>query len=162
MRSPSAKGPRIEPDDHAAFLIVSIANRVSSSASQAYTRCFGVGVMEWRVIGMLAGRPGAAAKDIAQFSGLDKSAVSRAVQALVQVGHVATEPDPEDSRRIRLRLTPSGKALHDRIIVASLAREELLLDGFTAEDRAAFFGFLRRVAGNTALVEAHDPGASQT
>jgi len=157
MTPPPAKGPRIEPDDHAAFLIVSIANRVSVSASQAYMRCYGVGVMEWRVIGMLAGRPGATAKDIAQLSGLDKSAVSRAVNALIQVGHVAAGGDPDDNRRIRLQLTPTGQTLHDRIIVASLAREELLLDGFSAAERAAFFGYLRRVAANTALVEAHDP-----
>ena len=151
------KPPRLEPNDHAAFLVVTIANRVSTSASQAYMRCFGVGVMDWRVIALLPGRPGATAKDLAQLSGLDKSAVSRAVNSLIRQGHVAAAEDTEDNRRIRLTLTPSGMALHDRIIIASLAREELLLDGFSVEEREALFGYLRRVAANTALVEAHDP-----
>jgi DNA-binding MarR family transcriptional regulator len=148
---------RIEPDAHVAFLMVSMSNRISAAASQAYMRCFGVGLMEWRVLGLLPGRDGLAAKEIVQLSGLDKSAVSRAVASLVRGGYVASEADEKDHRSARLKLTKSGRELHDRVIVASLAREELLLHGFSDEEREAFFGFLRRAAANIPRVEAHDP-----
>ena len=150
-------GLRIDPDEHAAFMLVSIANRVSASASQAYMRHFGIGVMEWRVLGMLAGRPGVTAKAIGLLSGVDKSSISRATQALVKRGYVEAQEDADDNRRALLALTPSGKALHDRIIVSSMAREARLLDGFSDEERRAFFGFLKRVAANIPLVDAQDP-----
>ena len=44
--------PRLDPQSHAAFQIVALANRISASASRAYLRCFGIGVMEWRVLAL--------------------------------------------------------------------------------------------------------------
>ena len=159
MSKPDADYPglRIDPEAHAAFMVVSIANRVSASASQAYMRHFGIGVMEWRVVGMLAGRPGVTAKAIGHLSGVDKSSISRATSALIKRGYVEAHEDAEDNRRALLSLTPAGKALHDRIIVSSIAREARLLDGFSDEERRVFFDFLKRVAGNIPLVDAQDP-----
>ena len=54
--------------------------------------------------------------------------------------------------------TPSGEALHDRIILASLAREGRLLDGLSEDERQTLFDLLKRLSANLALVEAHDPG----
>ncbi len=155
MAAPPAQ--RIDPDAHAAFMLVSIANRLSASASRAYMRQFGVGVMEWRVVGMLAGRPGITANQIGQVSGVDKSSISRAVHALIRRGYLDSREDAADSRRTRLFLTPEGHALHDRIIVSSLAREERLLHGFSEAERRTLFGMLGRISANMPLVNAHDP-----
>jgi DNA-binding MarR family transcriptional regulator len=148
---------RLEPERHAAFRIVSLANRISASASQAYLRCFGVGVMEWRVLAMIAVEPGISANGIAARSGLDKSSVSRGVHALVRKGDVEVGEDAADSRRSFLNLTASGQALHDRILKASLERERLLLDGLSDVDRGTLFGLLERLSRNMALVDAHEP-----
>ena len=159
MSKPDADYPglRIDPEAHAAFMVVSIANRVSASASQAYMRHFGIGVMEWRVVGMLAGRPGVTAKAIGHLSGVDKSSISRATSALIKRGYVEAREDADDNRRALLSLTAAGKALHDRVIISSMAREERLLDGFSDQERRALFDFLKRVAGNIPLVDAQDP-----
>ena len=157
-----ASSLRLNPESNAGFLLVSIANRLSASASRAYMRHYGVGVMEWRIVGMLAARPGITANQIGLVSGVDKSSVSRATKSLLKRGYVRTEEDPSDSRRLLLFLTPAGQALHDRIIVASLAREELLLDGLSARDRETFFRLLKQVGANMALVNAHDPTADST
>jgi DNA-binding MarR family transcriptional regulator len=148
---------RLDPERHAAFQIVALANRISSSASRAYLRCFGIGVMEWRVLALLAAKPGITAAEVSQLSGVDKSPVSRAVQALARHGRLRPEEDALDSRRIRLFLTSSGQVLHDRVIRASLAREARLLAGFSAGERTALFEFLKRLAANLPLVETHDP-----
>jgi DNA-binding MarR family transcriptional regulator len=154
-----ASGPRLDPEWNAGFLLVSIANRISASGSRTYMRHFGVGVMEWRVLAMLALKPGITANQIGQVSAVDKSSVSRATASLLKRGYVRSSEDPADSRRLMLYLTPSGQALHDRIIVASLAREELLLDGLSAKERETFFRLLHRVGSNTALLNAYDPSA---
>ncbi len=153
------KSPRLDLDRHAAFLTVALGARISASASRAYMRRYGVGVMEWRVLAMLAVRPGMTANEIGQASGVDKSSVSRAVQSLVRAGHVSAAEDAADNRRILLRLTPSGAALHDRIIVSSLAREELLLTGFSEAERKTLFAFLKRLTANMPLVNAEDISA---
>ena len=148
---------RLEPDRHASFLVVALANRLSASASRAYMRHFGVGVMEWRALALLAAGPGITANQIAQTSGIDKSSVSRAVQSLVRRGFVQAGEDKADNRRILLSLTPEGLKLHDRTIVAFLAREERLLNGFSEEERQAFFAFLKRAGANMPLVNAYSP-----
>lgn len=152
-----APPPRLDLERHAAFQIVALANRIASSASRAYLRCFGVGVMEWRVLALLALRPGMTAGEVSQISSIDKSPVSRAVQSLARRGHVRTEEDARDNRRTRLFLTSSGEGLHDLIVRASLAREERLLAGLSTDERQSLFALLKRLGANLPLVEAHDP-----
>ncbi len=154
-----ASGPRLNPEAHVGFLLVSIANRLSASASRAYMRYFGVGVMEWRVIGMLGTQPGITANYIGLVSGVDKSSVSRATKSLLKRGYVRTQEDPADSRRLMLYLTPGGQALHDRIIVAALARENLLLEGLSANERETFVRLMNHIGANLPLLNGHDPTA---
>ena len=146
--------PRLDPERHAAFQIVALANRISSSASRIYLRDFGVGVMEWRVLALAALRPAISAAEISQMSGVDKSPVSRAIQTLVGRGLMQARGDAGDNRRILLSLTASGEALHDRIIEVSLERDDQLLAGLSAAERAALFGLFRRLAANLAAAEA--------
>ncbi len=153
-------GPkRLQPERHAAFLVVALANKISASASRAYMRHYGIGVMEWRALAMLAARPGITANQIAQVSAIDKSSVSRAVQALIRRGYVAASGDESDNRRTLLALTPDGLALHDRMIPVSFAREELLLTGLTQAEQKVLLELLARLNGNMTLVNAHDPNA---
>jgi DNA-binding MarR family transcriptional regulator len=154
-----AAGRTLDPDTHAAFQIVALANRISASASRTYLRRFGVGVMEWRVLALVARKPGIAAAEITQMSGIDKAPVSRAVGALLRRGLITVREDASDSRRSLLALAPKGAALHERMIAASLAREELLLAGLGPRERAAFFAAMRRLASNMPALDAHDPGA---
>ena len=155
--SEPAGGRRLELDRHAAFQVVALANRISASASRAYMRHFGVGVMEWRALALMAVNPAVSANQIANISGVDKSAVSRAIQALVRRGHVVSREDRSDNRRALLDLTPEGLALHDRVVAASLAREKLLLTGLSDQEQATLFKLLKRLDANMALVNAHDP-----
>jgi DNA-binding MarR family transcriptional regulator len=150
---------RLEPQSHTQFQIIAIANRLTAAASQAYLRSFGIGVMEWRVIAMLALTGGTTAHEISQISGVDKSAVSRAGQSLIRRELIASREDPQDSRRSLLSLTGEGRALHDRIIRASLAREKLLLEGFSGDERDELFRLMGKLMENLPKVEAHDPAA---
>lgn len=127
------------------YFLTAISNTWSRSSSRLYLERFGVGVTEWRVISQLAIEPGIAAQRICEVIGLDKGAVSRSVAALVAAGHVAEVADGRDARRQILELTQSGYALHDQLIALAKARERMMLEGFTPEERAQFTGFLRRL-----------------
>jgi DNA-binding MarR family transcriptional regulator len=127
------------------YFLTAISNTWSRSSSRLYLELFGVGVTEWRVISQLAIEPGIAAQRICEVIGLDKGAVSRSVAALVAGGYVAEVADGRDGRRQLLELTRRGYALHDQLIALAIARERMMLEGFTAEERAQFTGFLRRI-----------------
>ena len=161
MAAEPRTSPRLNLERHAAFLTVALGARISASASRAYLRNFGVGVMEWRVLALLALKVRTTAQEISQLSGLDKSSVSRAVQALIRRADVATSADASDNRRTVLTLTPKGEALHDRVILSSLAREQLLLAGLSEQDRRTLFQLLSRLSANMDVVEAHDPAADE-
>ncbi|MEV7827220.1 MarR family winged helix-turn-helix transcriptional regulator [Microbacterium enclense] len=49
--------------------------------------------------------------EIAEAVGVDQPRASRLVQQSVELGLVAREPDPDDARRTRVRLTPEGQGL---------------------------------------------------
>ncbi|MDP9086781.1 MAG: MarR family transcriptional regulator [Pseudomonadota bacterium] len=52
--------------------------------------------------------------DVAKTAGRGAPATSRAVEALVRAGHVDRTPDPDNRRRLALRLTDQGRALLDQ------------------------------------------------
>jgi DNA-binding MarR family transcriptional regulator len=59
--------------------------------------------------------PGICVKDLANVLKLDKSAVSRAVEELVQKGFVVREPSKADRRCVVLTLTQEGEARFNKI-----------------------------------------------
>jgi len=86
---------------------------------------------------------------------IDAPRVSRIVEGFVASGYITREPDPDDRRRSRLRLTPSGADYLARgRAELSLAMEDLL-GGLTEEERAglerAVPGMRRVLAGRTAV-----------
>jgi DNA-binding MarR family transcriptional regulator len=66
---------------------------------------------------MLIGRLGVTAShELAELLGVNPMSVHRAVQLLHQQGRIAIEPDPADSRRKTLRLTPEGQRLYRQML----------------------------------------------
>jgi DNA-binding MarR family transcriptional regulator len=139
------------------FLMVAVSNKLVASASQVYTRYYGLGIMEWRVMALLAADPGITGKDISVLSGVTAGSVSRAINALKRLGYLDVSNDAEDNRRSFLKLNSAGMALHNRVIICALQRETLLLTGFSRAERKLLLGHLRRLLDNIALVNAHRP-----
>lgn len=75
---------------------------------------------------------------------LDAPRVSRIVDSFVASGYVAREPDLDDRRRYRLRLTPAGADLLARGRARLAAAMDDLLAGLTEQERA---GLERAVPG---------------
>ncbi len=139
------------------FLLIAIGNKIVASASTVYRRRFRIGIMEWRVMALLAAEPGITAQDISWSSGVTPGSVSRAIQGLKRRGLLESKSDDADNRRSFLRLTRNGMELHNRVIIASLRREQLLLTGFSQAEHGKLLKFLQRLSVNVALVDAYDP-----
>ncbi|GLZ86966.1 transcriptional regulator [Metapseudomonas resinovorans] len=138
-------------------LLTFLANKLATGASQCYRKHFGIGVVEWRMLSMLAVENGITANRICQVIGLDKSAVSRSLQALEAAGHVSSQVDPQDNRRNTVSLTASGRELHDRVLKVALERERRLLSGLSTEEVDTLIALLGRLHTQVNNVNEYDP-----
>ena len=136
------------------FLVSSVGNRLADIASRDVRTSFGIGLMEWRIVALLAVETTATPARVGLVSGVDKSVVSRAAATLEQRGLIDIEADPIGSRQTRLRLTAKGRELHDQGIELAFERCDNLLKGFSEEEREQFTDFLRRAMANLRTREA--------
>ncbi|MBH3430323.1 MarR family winged helix-turn-helix transcriptional regulator [Pseudomonas alkylphenolica] len=144
-------------DRYVPALLTFLTNKMSSGASACYRKHFGIGIVEWRVLALLAVEDHINANRMVQVIGLDKSAVSRALQLLERDGHVSTQVDAKDARRYTVTLTSSGRTLHDQVLEIALKREQLLLAALSEDEVDTLIGFLHRMSGQLDAVNAVEP-----
>lgn len=140
-------------------LLTFLANKLATGASLTYRKHFGIGVVEWRLLSMLAVENNITANRVCQVIGLDKGAVSRSLQALEQQGYATSQVDKLDGRRYTVSLTSEGKALHDRVLKVALERESRLLDGLSSAEVDTLVDLLGRLQKNIPHVNEYDPPA---
>ena len=135
------------------YYLVTIGNAISWGSAREYLHRFGIGVNEWRVMAHIANDPGCTGAGISGFLRIDKSVVSRSLKRLVEKGLVGI--DARDSMR-RVYLTEHGVTLHDDILPIALRREEILLNGLDAAERAQLIEILRKVHANLTEMNEFD------
>lgn len=106
---------------------------------------FGLRLLEWRVLGLVAARRPVRFGEVARALLVDKGQLSRLVRQLSERGLIAAEPDPADQRLLLLATTPAGQALHDRVLRRALERNELVVSALSAEESAQLFRLLDKL-----------------
>jgi DNA-binding MarR family transcriptional regulator len=135
----------LDLDNYVPAYLTFLANKLSSGASAIYRRRFGIGIVDWRIMALLAIEPWIVAGRVCEVIGLDRAAVSRSVRFMVANGLVETRFHNGNERRQFLALTRDGILLHDKIVKVALAREEQLLDGFSDQERKTAIKLLARM-----------------
>ncbi len=74
-------------------------------------------------------------ESLSQIIKVDKATVTRSLQKLIDEGYVYRERDEEDKRAYRVFLTEKGRTIQSDIIKIACGWEEILLSGFTVEER---------------------------
>lgn len=141
------------------MLISTIANKISRGGSRVYLQLFGIGIIEWRILHVLAENAGATAQSVCNKIDLDKAAASRSLQVLEQRGYVIAAAHPNDARKRTLALTPAGQSIYERILPVALQREQHLLRGFSEADRDQLLTLLRRMHANAVEMDSRDYSA---
>ncbi|RMA81124.1 MarR family winged helix-turn-helix transcriptional regulator [Umboniibacter marinipuniceus] len=112
-----------------------LSNVVSNAISEYYADRFNLSISGWRVIALLAQKPGSTAVDLASMTQMDKVAISRAVSSLVQMGYIEREPCTIDRRRAYLTLTDKGIEIYNDIVPVAQSYEEKLLASLSETKR---------------------------
>lgn len=147
----------LDLDRHVPYFFTNISNRLSYGASKTYTKYFGIGITEWRVMAVLAGQPNISANQICAAVGMDKAAVSRSLRSLDRDALVTIITAPTDSRSNSIALSDAGRALHDRLIKVALERERLLLSCLSPIEVEGLISALRKIRAQVRVVNAYDP-----
>ena len=136
---------RIELDRFLPYRLSVLTNVVSGAIAAMYQRRFALGIPEWRVIAVLAMRPGLSAAEVAACTGMDAVAVSRAVGRLLRSGRLRRATADDDRRRSVLDLTPAGRSVYRQVAPLALDYERDLLDGLDAHEAAALDSIVRKL-----------------
>jgi DNA-binding MarR family transcriptional regulator len=122
--------------------------RLVATASATYAR-MGLGSVEARVLLILSSGPHSSSQ-VGKLIGVDRAAVCRAVQSLMERGLVVKL----GGRERAVSLTGEGVDLIEGVNRLTAERERRLLAGFSDEEATALLGFLGRLMLNApALTE---------
>ena len=140
------------------------AGPVPAGTAAGSTGSPAVSASEARALTELLAAHGIAQGQLAALLGLEKSTVSRLAAGLEGKGWIRRGRDEQNHRYVRLYLTPQGRAVADRLWQAWQSRQERILAGLTAEERAGLALGLRGVLRGLAaegLLAAPPPANGQ-
>lgn len=88
------------------------------------------------------------AADITELRMLNKSSVSKAVEALIQKGILQRAPDKEDRRKIHLKLCAQAAPILAKVGIIQEQFWEVIFQGFSEEERSQYGRLSRRIFEN--------------
>lgn len=91
------------------------------------------------------------ASDLVEIFSIDKGAVSRQVQALLELGLIERTPDVEDRRAMILSISDEGRR---RLATVSLTRRQQVGERLSDWSEADLTGFVRSMARYNAALES--------
>lgn len=148
-RRAGRKAPAIVMHSYALYYLAYISDRSLRTSAKVFSREFGIGITEWRILVQLITLNPARPNDFLEFTGVDKSNVSRALSRLHGLGYIVVSQDPDDPRLNLVEITERGRAVQERTSEIALAHERVILGGFDKAERKQLLAFLERLTANS-------------
>lgn len=108
--------------------------------------CYDISVTQCYALEVLAETGPMRSQALADQLRLDKSTVTRVVDALERKGYVERRKDADDSRALALGITAGGRALYQKINGELIAQQAALLADLDPDVRNAAADVIRRLA----------------
>jgi DNA-binding MarR family transcriptional regulator len=131
-----------------------VASLVSQALSRIYSRRYGIGVPEWRVLVTLGQYEAMTAKAIGAHTHMHKTKVSRAVALMERRRLLARRANRDDMREAFLSLTAAGRAMYEEVAPHALDFARRLTETLTPADRDAFNRALSQLTARSAQLAA--------
>lgn len=128
--------------------LLGCARRNWGARLEAALSRYGVRIGHYFILDSLWTENGQTASQLAQYCGIRKPTVTRAVHDLELAGLVTLQSDPSDRRLVRVYLTAQGQQLGEAIPKILNEVNEEALDGFSAGERSQLLHFLERIHEN--------------
>ncbi len=147
---PAPKLPRLGEiglQNYAPYLINRIMGRYNASLREEMA-AQGLTTAKMRALAVLSVIDGPLISELAVYSVVEQSTLSRTLDALAAEGLVRRETDSGDNRATRVFITGEGRAAFDLIWPHMAASTAGLFRGITPEEQRAFVGTLHKMLAN--------------
>ena len=124
-----------------------LTNLTAKPFAATFGRRFHLNLNDWRIMLTVADHPGGTAQELADYSGLDKMSVSRAVRNLEAQGRLAREGNEADRRMRHLYLTDEGWQVYLEIASHAVRREADLYAALSPSELRQFHTLLMKLSG---------------
>jgi DNA-binding MarR family transcriptional regulator len=142
------KRPDLELSEFMPYLI----NRVGAALVERFTRDAlqdtHLTIGTWRLLLAMSNHAGTRQVDLAEFTSIDVSTVSRLVTRLAQLGLVSRSRSAKSNREVVVDLTPKGRALVAALVPIAAELEQAATRGVSGKELAAVKRVLRRMHRN--------------
>lgn len=128
------------------FRLNLLAQLAIEANDQIFRDKTGLSIREIRVLRLVDDNPGITFVELNRAAHLERSTTSRIIQALLKAELIQRVNDVDDARRFSLYATDPGRRLRQRAKVLSDSLEEILVQPFSAAERAQFETHLSRLA----------------
>ncbi len=142
-----ANSPMFELEKYIPYLLNRAGARVAAKFTQDM-RPQDISLQEWRVLASLNYNGPQRMSDLADHTSIDRTTLSRLVSRMETSQLVSRTRAEEDGREVHIGLTEKGSGITEGIIPLAQRYEEIALEGFSADEAAAFRDMLRRVYTN--------------
>lgn len=147
MTSRTTKASDLHLDDMLPYLMNRLIARMNQNLADDL-RESGFTFQDWRVLAVLAVHEGANLTELAEATVIPQPSVSRLAANLAKRGYVARENGKTDSRNVHLFITPTGRAIYDKMRPLAVAEYRAAMKGFSAKEYADLRGALLRMMKN--------------
>ena len=118
------------------YLLYLLAASSEAASHQFHLRVreLGLRVPEWRVLACLYDQDGLMITQLAKYSLLEQSRMTRIVDQMEKRGLVVRKSDKGDGHRVRVHLTDAGQKLSSEVVEEAREHERTLLSALNQSD----------------------------
>lgn len=134
------------------YLMNRIVGRYNTSLREEMAK-LGLSTPKARALAVLSVTDGLLIRDLAVYTVVEQSTLSRALDKLQAEGLVRREVDPEDNRGVRVFITAAGRTAFEELWPYMAAAAARMFSGIADDERRAFVGTLQKMLTN---IRKHD------
>jgi DNA-binding MarR family transcriptional regulator len=134
-RAVSAAGDNLRYEDFLSFRLGRLTTLIQRECSARYLEPCGLSLPEWRVLARLATRSSLEMRELTRVSLMDKAAISRTIDTLIDKGYAERHTDPTHAKRRIVAITPAGRRVMRKVMPMAHREQAALLRLLSSEER---------------------------
>jgi DNA-binding MarR family transcriptional regulator len=135
------------PEEWFFYLLFQTVRRRDQAFGRAL-EALGLNMPKWRALSVISRLSGCTMNELAEFTTIDRTTLTRTADQLIDAGLVARGGLPGDRRIVRLEMTPAGEKTFEAALVEMRRFNGEALEGISAKDQDYLRKTLRAVIAN--------------
>ena len=141
-------------DEYLFYLLTQVANRRNRDFAPVL-EVIGLSIAEWRALSVMMRLDGCLMSELAEFTTVDRTTLTRTVDQLVKRGLVGRHASVSDRRQVMVALTAQGHACFKNAVDALKSYNIHILNGLSSSDVRTLRALLQRILMNVVQDPQH-------